>query len=352
MVCQCYNFFMTEREPGPAPASAAERLLLRAAADGDTDGVRALLAEGAPVDATDQNARTPLILATFFGHYEVVKLLLAAGARAELKDDLDATALSWALSRGFTEIAKLLQETAPPKAVPVVVEPQPEAPAQTPREELAQTPVPAAAASPAPPPRPRHIRHCPVCGRTYEDEVRAYCTHHPALLVEGAPSPPSVDSPGQAPEVNHRPQHRLWAMMVVAFLVGGAIGSVIYFYTLSGGQPAATPRSGAGGDYPVEITSAAVVGGALKGREISLPAPTYPEAARGQRRTGSVTVAITVDGSGRVIDARALDGPQELLTAAEEAARGAKFTRGLQTRRSGTVKYDFGLCRADGECAQ
>ena len=358
---------MSERGPGPEPASVTEQLL-RAAADGDVDRVQALLAEGADANARDQRAWTPLIGAAFFGHYDVVRVLLAAGARAEVKDDLDLTALDWSIRRGFIKTAKLLRDAAgPPDAKPgqatsqeaehppgineniigradsaPLTEPPPTGAAVASAQAAATKSVPSA--------RLAAIKYCPVCARTYMDEVRAYCSQHqhPVPLVERGPNAPVVDTPDPALKA----KYRLWTMMVVAFLAGGIIGSVIYLYGLRGKPSDAATQSGLGGDYSIEAITASVVNGALKGHESSLPTPAYPEAARRQRRTGSVTVAVTVNSSGRVIEARALGGPPELRSAAEEAARAAKFIRGSLARRSGTVKYDFGLCRADGECAQ
>ena len=358
---------MSERGPGPEPASATEQLL-RAAADGNVDRVRALLTEGADMNARDQKAWTPLIGAAFFGHHDVVRVLLAAGARADVKDDLDLTALDWSIRRGFTKTARLLRAAAAPDAEPGPATPQEvehppginenligradSAPLTEPRPTgPAVESAPAIATKPVPPAHPATIKYCPVCERTYYmDEARAYCSQHqyPVPLVERGPNAPVVDTPDPASKA----KYQLWAMMVVAFLVGGIIGSVIYLYGIRGKPSDAAAQSELRGDYSFEAITASVVNGALKGRESSLPAPAYPEAARNRRRTGSVTVAVTADRSGRVIDARVLDGPPELRSAAEEAARAAKFTRGSPARRSGMVKYDFWLCPADGECAQ
>src|SRR5215216_1543333 len=73
------------------------------------------------------------------------------------------------------------------------------------------------------------LKHCPECGRTYQEEVRAYCSYHPTLLVSGAPSAQGSDMPGSPdPKAEHR-RGRLWAMTVVALSAGGLIASVIYF---------------------------------------------------------------------------------------------------------------------------
>jgi len=105
-------------------------------------------------------------------------------------------------------------------------------------------------------------------------------------------------------------------------------------------QPVVNAPAAAGSPQISENVS---VGGELAGREISLPAPEYPEAARSQDITDTIHVAITVNPKGRVIAARALNGPLLLQQSAEAAARKARFGRGRLKRRSGTIKYDFKL---------
>ena len=67
-------------------------------------------------------------------------------------------------------------------------------------------------------------------------------------------------------------------------------------------------------------------GGVLNGRALSLPKPVFPETARRMRVGGVVSVAVTVDESGKVIAARATSGHVLLREAAVSAARQARFT--------------------------
>ena len=60
---------------------------------GDTERVRQLLEEGAPVDEKDEYGRTALTEASRMGHTEVVQLLLDKGASVDAKDERDNTAL-------------------------------------------------------------------------------------------------------------------------------------------------------------------------------------------------------------------------------------------------------------------
>jgi TonB family protein len=96
--------------------------------------------------------------------------------------------------------------------------------------------------------------------------------------------------------------------------------------------------SGEGAAKPIE-------GGLLNSKALSLPKPQFPEEARRVKASGKVTVAVTVDESGKVISAKAIDGPLPLRAAAEAAARQATFAPttqdGITVKVSGTLTYDF-----------
>lgn len=82
-------------------------------------------------------------------------------------------------------------------------------------------------------------------------------------------------------------------------------------------------------------------GGMLNGKAIYLPQPEVSADA-----TGVVLVQILIDEQGTVIDARAVSGPQNLQTAAVNAARLARFSptllMGEPVKVSGTLSYNFG----------
>lgn len=88
-------------------------------------------------------------------------------------------------------------------------------------------------------------------------------------------------------------------------------------------------------------------GEVLNGRAISKPAPPYPAEAKHQRVSGTVVVHITVDETGRVVEAEAICGPPLLYDASVQAARKARFTPTLIGTRpvkvSGTITYNFNL---------
>jgi len=84
-----------------------------------------------------------------------------------------------------------------------------------------------------------------------------------------------------------------------------------------------------------------VAGGMLNGKAIYLPVPEVPAG----EASGVVLVAVLVDESGTVIEARAVSGPANLHPAAVSAARLARFAptllMGEPVRVSGTLSYNF-----------
>ncbi|MCA1555639.1 MAG: TonB family protein, partial [Acidobacteria bacterium] len=87
--------------------------------------------------------------------------------------------------------------------------------------------------------------------------------------------------------------------------------------------------------------------GQLNAKAVRLPKPLYPETARRMRIVGAVAVQVTVDESGKVIAARAVNGHVMLRDAATAAARQAKFIpvliSGQPVPVSGFITYTFSL---------
>jgi ankyrin repeat protein len=83
-----------------------------AAADGDTNRVRELLASGADSNAADGAGWTPLHFAAQQGAAEVISLLLGAGAVVDSRDSSGNTPLLRAVfeSRGQGEVIRLLRQ--------------------------------------------------------------------------------------------------------------------------------------------------------------------------------------------------------------------------------------------------
>ncbi len=90
-----------------------------------------------------------------------------------------------------------------------------------------------------------------------------------------------------------------------------------------------------------------VSGGVLNGKAVSKPQPAYPPIAKAARASGTVTVQILVDESGRVVSASAVNGHPLLQQAAVAAARQARFSptllSGQPVKVSGVITYNFVL---------
>jgi TonB family protein len=88
-----------------------------------------------------------------------------------------------------------------------------------------------------------------------------------------------------------------------------------------------------------------VMGGVMNGKAVSLPKPPYPEAARSQGVSGTVTVQVQIDETGAVIDACAISGSNLLWQVTEQAAYGARFSptklSGQPVRVTGVITYNF-----------
>jgi hypothetical protein len=95
--------------PGPVSAQAkAAAPLLAAAAAGDTNNVKSLVAAGIPVNATDAAGRTALIVAAQNRQMETVKALAAAGADLNRQSKVEGSALNIAENDGNADMAAWL----------------------------------------------------------------------------------------------------------------------------------------------------------------------------------------------------------------------------------------------------
>jgi TonB family protein len=85
----------------------------------------------------------------------------------------------------------------------------------------------------------------------------------------------------------------------------------------------------------------------VTGKAISLPLPIYPKNAKDVGAEGSVTVYITIDENGQVIEAHAGGGHPYLQDAAVEAAKQAKFeptqVDGQPVTVTASITYRFSL---------
>jgi len=85
--------------------------------------------------------------------------------------------------------------------------------------------------------------------------------------------------------------------------------------------------------------------GVLNGSALSLPKPNYSPAAKAVGASGLVKVQVTIDESGRVISANAIDGHPLLRSESERAARGARFSptklSDMPIKVTGIITYNF-----------
>ena len=92
--------------PEPQPPQSPVH---RAAQMGDAAAVRALLAEGADVDACNHRGETALMVAAAWGRLDMVRALVDAGADPDLENRAGATAWALASVNGHDEVALALQ---------------------------------------------------------------------------------------------------------------------------------------------------------------------------------------------------------------------------------------------------
>ena len=85
-----------------------DSVLLEAAANGQTDMVKAFLDKGANIEIKNDAGATPLIFASAKGQQVVVALLLDRGANVNAKTTSGITPLMAAAAGGYPEIVKLL----------------------------------------------------------------------------------------------------------------------------------------------------------------------------------------------------------------------------------------------------
>lgn len=85
--------------------------------------------------------------------------------------------------------------------------------------------------------------------------------------------------------------------------------------------------------------------GVINGRATYLPTPPYPAPARMVGAGGAVSVQVTIDESGKVVSAKAVDGHPLLRPAAEKAAWSARFSptklSEVPVKVTGVIVYNF-----------
>ncbi len=90
--------------------------LFRAAAEGNADTVRELLAApNVDINGLDENWNTPLMIAAQNGHDDVVRALLIARANINARNNQGKTALVLAAEGGHDESVRLLKDAGAPR---------------------------------------------------------------------------------------------------------------------------------------------------------------------------------------------------------------------------------------------
>lgn len=83
----------------------------------------------------------------------------------------------------------------------------------------------------------------------------------------------------------------------------------------------------------------------IQGKAVHRAEPIYPMSARHKGLSGTAIIEVTVDESGKVIEARIVCGPDLLAAAALEAARRWRFAptsiRGIPVKVIGTITFNF-----------
>jgi len=345
---------------------------LRAAALGDINRLRALLAQGVDINSTNKANQTALMLAAAFKQAEIVRFLLSAGANVSCQDELGLTAADWAQQQ--TDIAQLINSAEPLRgslldqkptaAIQIPAQTRPEIDGSSPREfgsvilrankRYAQSVSPEVVATAA--------ARAPISAEVDKDETVDSLKRPAVESTDDTVAPAATTAPISIPAASEtvkqasrvdiplpQPPHTRSAAMkallrvsiVIFLLVAGFVSYHLLTRRTSGVQPEPIPTPVHAETKPTK--SAPVVGGELAGTELFLADAKYPRQATVE--SANVTVGIQVNRKGIVLSAKAIDGDESLRTAAEKAAKSSAFApdklegRGAFIR--GTITYNF-----------
>ncbi len=98
---------MTTVPEGDDPVALAHWLMDRARA-GDAERLGAYADHGMPVNLTDAQGNTLLMLGAYHGHPAVVSVLAARGADVDAINDRGQTPLAGAVFKGYAEVVEVL----------------------------------------------------------------------------------------------------------------------------------------------------------------------------------------------------------------------------------------------------
>jgi protein TonB len=191
-----------------------------------------------------------------------------------------------------------------------------------------------------PPPKEEQPKQAPVKLEQQVSTVKEIATARPDLVTTGTKASTSPPVPGA----------RLGKEDRIVVSSGSPFGD-----PNASGPPATAPPAPVVPDEPPPPPApkptpppaprAPISGGVLNGKAISLPKPPYPAIAKAAHASGTVTVQVTIDESGKVISAKAISGHPLLQQAAVQAAYGARFTptqlSGQPVKVTGILLYNF-----------
>lgn len=207
---------------------------------------------------------------------------------------------------------------------------------------------------------------CPVCRQPIGPAQGA--GWQPPAAPPVAPWQPPAYYAAQHAASSNKSLNAVWLVAIgflLLMIVGGVAGAIVYIksqratftnnngnrnysrntYTPDDSDAAPPPPTPPGSRTSRD--SKPISGGVLNGKAISLPQPPYPAVAKAARASGTVTVQVTVDESGKVTSARAISGHPLLQAAAVQAAYQARFSptmlAGKPVKVTGVLTYKFEL---------
>ncbi|XRQ09590.1 ankyrin repeat domain-containing protein [Actinomadura welshii] len=101
---------MSETALTPEQTERVVAMAMDLAREGDTGQLAEFLDHGLPVDATDPDTNTLLMLAAYHGHAGTVRALLARGADPDLRNARNQSPIAGALFKGADDVVAVLRD--------------------------------------------------------------------------------------------------------------------------------------------------------------------------------------------------------------------------------------------------
>jgi ankyrin repeat protein len=98
----------SDRPLDPEETARVVELALHFAREGMTDELAGFVDHGLPVDVTDGEGNTPLMLSAYHGHAATVAMLLGRGADVDRRNHRDQAPVAGALFKGEDAVVRLL----------------------------------------------------------------------------------------------------------------------------------------------------------------------------------------------------------------------------------------------------